>query len=68
MEVIVMEKKKREKVTPYDLHGPVDLKLAIPLGLQHVLAMFVGNLTPLIVIAGACGITAASGDPEMAAL
>lgn len=61
-----MEKKK--KVTPYDLHGPVDLKLAIPLGLQHVLAMFVGNLTPLIVIAGACGITATSGDPEMASL
>ena len=62
-----MEKKKGF-VTPYDLHGRVKLKLAIPLGLQHVLAMFVGNLTPLIVIAGACGITAASGDPEMAAL
>ena len=29
---------------------------AIPLGLQHVLAMFVGNLTPLLIIGGACGI------------
>ena len=27
----------------------------IPLGLQHVLAMFVGNLTPLLIICGACG-------------
>ncbi|MEF2907211.1 MAG: solute carrier family 23 protein, partial [Lachnospiraceae bacterium] len=32
------------------------LKQAIPLGLQHVLAMFVGNLTPLLIITGACGI------------
>ena len=28
----------------------------IPLGLQHVFAMFVGNLTPLLIIMGACGI------------
>ena len=28
------------------------LKQAIALGLQHVLAMFVGNLTPLILITG----------------
>ena len=32
------------------------LAQAIPLGLQHVLAMFVGNLTPLLIITGACGI------------
>ena len=30
------------------------LKQAIPLGLQHVMAMFVGNLTPLLIITGAC--------------
>ena len=29
---------------------------AFPLGLQHVLAMFVGNLTPILIITGACGI------------
>lgn len=39
--------------TPYDLNGRTPMKLAIPLGLQHVLAMFVGNLTPLLVITGA---------------
>ena len=28
---------------------------AIPLGIQHVLAMFVSNITPAIIIAGAAG-------------
>ncbi|MDO4567698.1 MAG: nucleobase:cation symporter-2 family protein [Clostridia bacterium] len=42
--------------TPYDLDGRMPLKLAIPLGMQHVLAMFVGNLTPLLVVLGICGI------------
>jgi len=38
------------------MEGKMPLKQAIPLGLQHVLAMFVGNLTPLLIITGACGI------------
>ena len=33
------------------------LKRAIPLGLQHVLAMFVGNITVPIIIAGILGVT-----------
>ena len=52
---------KKEKSTtytsPYEFEGRIPLKHAIPLGIQHVLAMFVGNLTPLIIICGACGIT-----------
>ena len=40
----------------FKLDGKMPLKQAIPLGLQHVLAMFVGNLTPLLIITGACGI------------
>lgn len=51
-----MEKQEKNTVTPYDLDGRPPLKLAIPLGLQHVLAMFVGNLTPLLIITAACGI------------
>ncbi len=43
------------KGTEYDFYGKLPLKKAIPLGLQHVLAMFVGNLTPLLIITGACG-------------
>jgi len=44
----------------FKLDGKMPLSQAIPLGLQHVLAMFVGNLTPLLIITGACGI--AGGD------
>lgn len=44
----------------FRLDGKMPLSQAIPLGLQHVLAMFVGNLTPLLIITGACGI--ASGE------
>jgi xanthine permease len=34
----------------YKLDGRPALGTAIPLGLQHVLAMFVGNVTPIIII------------------
>ena len=44
--------------SPYHLDGVPSLKEAIPLGLQHVLAMFVSNITPLIIVAGALGIPA----------
>ena len=48
-------------VTPYEFEGRLPLRQAIPLGLQHVLAMFVGNLTPILIITSAC---AAGGDAE----
>lgn len=35
----------------YQLEGRVPVSRAIPFGLQHVLAMFVANVTPLIIIA-----------------
>ncbi|MDY4517809.1 MAG: nucleobase:cation symporter-2 family protein [Candidatus Spyradocola sp.] len=44
----------------FQLSGKMPISQAIFLGLQHVLAMFVGNLTPLLIITGACGI--ASGE------
>ncbi len=40
------------------------LGLAVPLGIQHVLAMFVSNLTPPIIIAGAAGFGFGSPDPS----
>ena len=40
----------KAKVT--ELDGMPPLNEAIPLGLQHVLAMFAGNITPIIIIAG----------------
>ena len=44
----------------HDLEGRIPFPQAVLLGLQHVLAMFAGNLTPIILIAGACGIGAGS--------
>ena len=55
-----MKKTNQLSETAFQLNGKMPLKQAIPLGLQHVLAMFVGNLTPLLIITGACGI--ASGE------
>ncbi len=54
---IIMSKNKVSTVytSPYEFEGRIPLGQAIPLGLQHVMAMFVGNLTPLIVIMGICG-------------
>ena len=49
--------KEKKYATPYDFEGRLPLRQAIPLGLQHVLAMFVGNLTPILVITGLCAAT-----------
>lgn len=49
---------QEEKKSPeYEFYGKLPLSRAIPLGLQHVLAMFVGNLTPILIITSACGMT-----------
>lgn len=37
----------------YQLDGRPPLSVALPLGLQHVLAMFVGNLAPIFILTGA---------------
>lgn len=43
----------------YRLDGQVPVMKAIPFGLQHILAMFVANLTPITIIAGAGGLNQA---------
>ena len=55
-----MKKTLQMSEKAFQLNGRMPLSQAIPLGLQHVLAMFVGNLTPLLIITGTCGI--ASGE------
>lgn len=40
----------------YKLDGQVPLGKAIPFGIQHILAMFVSNLTPIILIGTASGL------------
>ena len=41
----------------YTLDGKVPLLKSIPFGLQHVLAMFVANIAPVMIVTGACGLS-----------
>ena len=43
----------------YQLDGRVPLGKALPFGLQHVLAMFVSNITPIMILAAAVGLDSA---------
>ncbi|ADO82882.1 uracil-xanthine permease family protein [Ilyobacter polytropus] len=45
-----------KNTSPYHLDGVPPLKVAFPLGLQHILAMFVSNLTPIIIVSGVLGL------------
>lgn len=47
----------------YQLDGKVPIAKAIPFGIQHVLAMFVANLAPIILVVGAA--TAANPDLDI---
>lgn len=40
----------------FQLDGKVPLGKAIPIGLQHILAMFVANITPMMILASVCGL------------
>lgn len=55
-----MKETKELSGVAYQFEGKMPLTKAIPLGLQHVLAMFVGNLTPILIITGACGLGSGS--------
>ena len=47
----------------YQLNGLVPVHKAIPFGLQHILAMFVANIAPILIVGGACGL--ASSETAM---
>ena len=51
------EKKQVEYTSEYELEGRIPLGRAILLGMQHVLAMFVSNLTPITMIGLASGLS-----------
>ena len=40
----------------YQLDGKVPVSKAIPFGLQHILAMCVANIAPIIIVSSACGL------------
>lgn len=53
--------------TPEQLRDPnytPPMAQAVPLGIQHVLAMFASNVTPAIIVAGAAGFGFGSNSPE----
>jgi len=53
--------------TPEQLRDPdytPPLAKAVPLGIQHVLAMFVSNVTPAIIVCGAAGFGFGSNSPD----
>ena len=57
--------------TPEQLADPnytPPLAQAVPLGLQHILAMFVSNVTPAIIIAGAAGFGFGSNSADFPSL
>lgn len=54
--IISVFKGKPKEENLFSLNGRVPLKRAIPFGLQHVLAMFISNITPLIIVFGALDI------------
>ena len=62
-----MAKSESSLGTPEQLRDPnytPPITQAIPLGIQHVLAMFISNVTPAIIIAGAAGFGFGSNSPE----
>lgn len=55
------------QMTPEQMRDPnytPPMHVAIPLGIQHVLAMFIANVTPAIVVAGAAGFGFGSNSPD----
>ena len=42
----------------YTLDGRVPIAKAVPFGLQHILAMFVANIAPILIVSGACHLSA----------
>lgn len=50
---------QRDNELVHQLEGKPRLQTAVPLGLQHVLAMFTSNLAPMLIIAGVCGLSGA---------
>ncbi|MCL2608342.1 MAG: hypothetical protein FWD94_00335 [Treponema sp.] len=48
----------------YRLDGRPKFRLAAPVALQHLLAMFASNIAPVIIVTGAGGLALAADDPR----
>lgn len=54
--LIIMTTMEQSIENLYKLDGRVPVGKALPFGLQHVLAMFVSNIAPIMILAGAIGL------------
>ena len=52
------QKDKTVSTSKFDIDGRPSMSEAVPLGLQHVLAMFVGNIVPMILVASTANLSA----------
>lgn len=44
---------EKQNIDPiYELDGKISVSKAVPFGLQHILAMFVANIAPILIVAG----------------
>ena len=62
-----MSKQNSSLENVYKLNGTVPITAAIPFGLQHILAMFVSNVTPIILVAGAAKVAGGPMSAELTA-
>ena len=51
------QKNTATSTSKFQLDGRPGMKEAVPLGLQHVLAMFVGNIVPMILVASVANLS-----------
>ncbi|MDU2683361.1 uracil-xanthine permease family protein [Clostridium sp.] len=54
--MLQLGKNRTGSTSIFDLDGVPSLKKTMPLSLQHLLAMIVGNVTPALIVAGATGL------------
>ncbi|MBQ7916631.1 MAG: purine permease [Firmicutes bacterium] len=52
-----MAKSSASMANIYTLDGKVPLGKSVPFGLQHVLAMFVANIAPIMIVTSTCGLS-----------
>ncbi|MEF9946452.1 MAG: solute carrier family 23 protein [Lachnospiraceae bacterium] len=53
-----MKENDSKKTSIYELNGKPPLRQAFPLGLQQLLAMFVGNIVPMLLVSASAGLSA----------
>lgn len=53
--MLKVEKRRVRSNSIFDLEGVPSLRKSMPLSLQHLLAMIVGNVTPALIVAGTTG-------------